>query len=91
MRRGAVAVCMDREKLRTTLEDVGEKIERLSKEAKDEYREQLRSLKEKRNDLRARFEEVKDASDDAWARVEAEWKRSVASLRTSYEDLKNRM
>lgn len=82
---------MDRDKLKATLEDVGEKIERLSKEAKDEYREQVRALKEKRNDLRTRFDEIKDSSDDAWARVETEWKRSVAALRASYEDLKKRM
>lgn len=79
------------EQFNRALDELGVKINLLSKEVKDEYKKQAHDLKGRWNMLKEKLNTAADKSGDAWENVKESFKNGMAEVQMAYDDLKNRI
>ncbi len=80
-----------KEELETGFSRLGEDIDGMFSDAREDYRKERQELKDKWNRLNTRRGEIADKGDDAWEGFKDEMEEGWNDVKVSYEDLKHKL
>jgi gas vesicle protein len=80
-----------KEQFKKVFDELGVKINLLTKEAKDQYKKQTENLKDTWDTLKEKLGDVTEQGSQTWENAKEKLKNGMRELQASYDDLKEKI